>query len=80
LARFNLAVARMRLNDTDEAIAEFRQVIRQQPNHGMAYFLLGTCYDQQAGKVGEALACHEKACQLMGNPPKDLLTGLADLL
>jgi Tfp pilus assembly protein PilF len=64
LARRNRAGALSALGRTDEAIAEYRNVIRAKPEDGNAHNSLGLiCYKQ--GKLDEAIAELTLACQYL---------------
>ena len=58
--------------DYDEyinAIQEWKEIIRNEPDNDHAYFMLGTIY-QDIEKYGKALTCFKKAEEL--NPDKKI--------
>jgi TolB-like protein/DNA-binding winged helix-turn-helix (wHTH) protein/Flp pilus assembly protein TadD len=53
---------------SEEAIQHLKQAIEREPRSAMAHKFLGEVYEQ-VGRYSEALAIHDKARVLRGNPP-----------
>jgi len=63
LPHFNLAVSFARAGRTQEAIAQYEQVLQMTPNDWEAHYNLGLAL-AQAGRVQEAIGQYEQALQL----------------
>jgi tetratricopeptide (TPR) repeat protein len=63
----SLATAHYLARRHDEAIEQLKSTIEMDENFPMAHYLLGLIYDQQ-GKSDQAIAQHERAMKLMGDP------------
>ena len=76
---FNLGAALFNLGNADAAITEFKIVLKLNPEHGIAYFLMGKCYELLPNKVDEAMSCYKKAMKLLPQPHRELLQATAGL-
>jgi len=58
--RLQLALLREKCGDKDQAIADFRELLRQFPHYAPAHFALGTIFDQR-GDTAAARRCYQDA-------------------
>ncbi len=69
MAHNNLGIALKAQGKLDEAIAEFREAIRVQPDHAMAHNNLGVALENQ-GKFDDAIAEYHQAIRLQPDDAK----------
>lgn len=77
LARYYTAVAQYHLKEFESAIKGLKQVISEQPDHGMAFFVLGMCREEMGAPVQEIVEAYERCLSLFEKPPQEIVFYMA---